>query len=38
MNALIIDYNTDLAITDKLITLNITDIIWNEQSFTIWYE
>ena len=37
MKALIIDYNTYLDITEWLEGLDIVDIFWNSDSFTIWY-
>ena len=37
MKALVIDYNTYLDITNELAKLDIVDIIWNADSFTIWY-
>jgi hypothetical protein len=37
MKALVIDYNTYLDITNELEKLNITDVIWNSDSFTVWY-
>lgn len=37
MKALVIDYDTYLDITNELAKLDIVDIIWNADSFTIWY-
>ena len=37
MKAVVIDYDTYLSITDKLAKLDIVDIIWNTDSFTVWY-
>lgn len=37
MKAVVIDYNTYLSIVKVLETLDIVDVIWNEESFTVWY-
>jgi len=37
MKAIVIDYNTYLSITKALAQLDVVDVIWGENSFTVWY-